>query len=189
MAMICENCGKPVSASTGKYVYYQGRMMYACEPCAITINDEIKCATTVCSIMNRKKSKAESIICHTDAFDAFLKSIDSVLGKIPDIGNLLSDIPFLVSLVKSYVAGEYTDIPHHMMIAVVAALLYVISPIDMIPDAMPSVGYEDDAMVVAFCKKLFHEDLDKYRIWHENVNREPASESDVDTTESSTTRL
>ena len=75
------------------------------------------------------------------------------------------------------------------MIAVVAALLYVISPIDMIPDAVPGVGYEDDAMVVAFCKKLFHEDLDKYRILHENVSREPASESDVDTTESSTTSL
>ena len=55
------------------------------------------------------------------------------------------------------------------IIAVIATLLYVISPIDMTPDAIPVDGYKDDAMVVAFCVKLFSQDLDKYRVWlHEN---------------------
>ena len=53
------------------------------------------------------------------------------------------------------------------MIAVVAALLYVISPLDMLPDIISGVGYEDDAMVVAFCKKQFYDDLAGYKTWHE----------------------
>lgn len=169
MANICSNCGRTVSASAGKYLYYQGKMVFACKTCALTMNDEIKCIRVVCSTINKKKSKAEYIISHTDAFAGFLKSIDSVLSKIPDVGSLLFDTPFLTSLVKNYVANKYTEIPYSTVIAVVAALLYVISPIDMTPDAIPVDGYKDDAMVVAFCVKLFSQDLDKYRVWlHEN---------------------
>ena len=47
----------------------------------------------------------------------------------------------------------------------IAALLYVLSPIDLIPDFIPVVGYVDDALVVAVCIKLVQADLDKYRDW------------------------
>lgn len=33
---------------------------------------------------------------------------------------------------------------------------------DMVPDVIPNVGYEDDAVVVAFCIKMFRNDLEKY---------------------------
>ena len=78
-------------------------------------------------------------------YDKFLKNIDDALKKIPDTGNLRSDIPLLTALVKSYVAKEFIEIPYNTIIAVVAALLYVISPIDMLPDVIPGVGYDDDA--------------------------------------------
>ena len=86
------------------------------------------------------------------------------------MGNLLSDIPLLVSLVKSYVDGEYKDIPYNSIIAVIATLLYVISPIDIIPDFIPVVGFTDDAMAVAFCMKMIHDDLEKYKTWRDQRN-------------------
>lgn len=136
--------------------------MFACKACADKLNDEIKCASKVCAAIDGKKNQAENIINNKGAYEKFLKNIDDALKKIPDIGDLRSDIPLLTALVKSYVAKEFIDIPYNMIIAIVAALLYVISPIDMLPDVIPGVGYNDDAMVVAFCKKLFHNNLEKY---------------------------
>ena len=80
---------------------------------------------------------------------------------------MLSDIPLLVSLVKSYIGGEYKEIPYNSIIAVVAVLLYVISPIDIVPDAIPVVGFADDAAAVAFCVKMIHDDLVKYKAWRD----------------------
>ena len=73
-----------------------------------------------------------------------------------------------------------TDILTSTIVAVMAALLYVVSPIDMIPDLIPGVGYKDDAMVVSFCIKLFHEELEKYRIWHEESSRKSVGETDTE---------
>ena len=112
-----------------------------------------------------KKTQAEYITNNEDAFAKFLKSIEATLKKIPSVGSLLSDVPLLVSLVKSYLDGEYKEIPYNSIVAVVATLLYVISPIDIIPDIIPVVGFTDDAMAVAFCIKMIHDDLEKYKTW------------------------
>jgi len=45
------------------------------------------------------------------------------------------------------IMDEQTDLSHRGIIA--GALLYVISPLDAIPDLTPFVGYADDATVVA----------------------------------------
>lgn len=169
MSMLCEKCGKMLSATEGEYIFYDNRMMFACKACADRLNDEIKCARKVCAAVDGKKAQAEYITKDKDAFDKFLKNIETTLKKIPNVGNLLSDIPVLVSLVKSYVTGEYKEIPYNVIVAVVATLLYVISPIDIIPDVIPVVGFADDAMAVAFCIKMIHDDLEKYKTWRDQT--------------------
>lgn len=170
MNIICAKCGQAILPSEGEYVYYQGKMMFACKDCAAKMNDEIKCARKVCAAIDGKRTQAERIINNKDDYNDFLKSIDTMLKKIPNVGNLLSDMPLLIALVKNYVAKEYTKIPYSTIIAVVATLLYVISPLDMLPDVLPGVGYDDDAMVVAFCKKLFYDELTEYKTWFEQRN-------------------
>lgn len=167
MDMICEKCGKAVRVTEGEYLYYQGIMMFACNACAKKLNDQMKRDQKICAAVDGKKTQAEFITNNRDAFDSFLANIETALKRIPAVGNLLSDIPLLISLVKSYVNGEYKEIPYNSIIAVIATLLYVISPIDIIPDVIPGVGFMDDAAAVAFCIKMIHEDLEKYKAWRD----------------------
>ena len=167
LEMTCDRCGKGVSASAGEYIIYQDRMMFTCKDCARELEDEIKTARKICAAVDSKKAQAEYITNDEDAFAKFLKNIEETLKKIPNVGSLLSDIPLLVSLVKSYIDGEYKEIPYNSIVAVVATLLYVISPIDIIPDIIPVVGFADDAVAVAFCMKMIHDDLEKYKAWRD----------------------
>ncbi|MCR5402848.1 MAG: DUF1232 domain-containing protein [Butyrivibrio sp.] len=83
----------------------------------------------------------------------------------------------MVALVDSYVKKEYRSIPLGTIISIVAALIYVLSPIDLIPDFIPVIGYLDDAAVVLLVLGLgVDKDLDKYRKWQEE-NRKKALES------------
>ena len=75
------------------------------------------------------------------------------------------DLLLLVSLVKDYYQGNYRDVPYKTISAAVVGLLYVINPIDIIPDFIPFIGQVDDALVLGFCLKLIEKDLLKYKNW------------------------
>lgn len=81
------------------------------------------------------------------------------------LGRYLGDVKLLISLVKDYWSGEYRSIPWWAMSAVVFTLLYVISPVDLIPDFIPVIGYMDDAAVLSVCLMLVEQELAGYKQW------------------------
>lgn len=172
LEMTCDKCGKGVPASAGEYLIYHDKMLFTCKACAKKLDDEIKRTQKICAAVDNKKTEAEFITNNGDAFDEFLKNIEETLKKIPNVGSLLSDVPLLVSLVKSYISGAYKEIPYNTIVAVVATLLYVISPLDLIPDFIPIAGFADDAVAVAFCVKMLHSDLEKYKAWRDQKEAE-----------------
>lgn len=76
-------------------------------------------------------------------------------------------VPTMASLIKSYVKKEYTEIPIGSIIAILSALIYFVSPVDLIPDAIPVIGLVDDAAVVAACLNFVNSDLEEYSNWRE----------------------
>ena len=54
----------------------------------------------------------------------------------------------LIEMIKAAISGEY-PLPAWAIAAIIGAIIYVVSPIDAIPDLIPIVGWLDDAEVVA----------------------------------------
>ena len=71
----------------------------------------------------------------------------------------------MISIVQDYFNGKYRKIPFYSIAAIVAALLYVFNPFDLIPDAIPVIGLVDDALVVGVCLMLVEQDLIEYKEW------------------------
>ena len=94
-----------------------------------------------------------------------LKAAEERLKTIPTVGEGLSYIPTFLDMLRSYVAGEYKEIPTGTLIAITAMLLYYISPIDLIPDFIPVLGIMDDAALVIAGLTLVKSDLDIYKNW------------------------
>lgn len=114
---------------------------------------------------------ARDILKNQDKFDVFMMRLEDKLRTIPVAGGVLGDVSVLVSLVKSYVNKEYEDIPLGSIIAVISALAYLLSPIDLIPDFIPGLGLLDDAAVVAACWQLIKSDVDEYLQWRKLQRR------------------
>nr|WP_166462266.1 YkvA family protein [Lacrimispora amygdalina] len=53
------------------------------------------------------------------------------------------------------------------MIVIIAGLLYLVSPIDLMPDAIPVVGLLDDGLVLLYVLRTAHNDLMSYEEWRE----------------------
>ncbi len=72
------------------------------------------------------------------------------------------------SIVKDYINGSYKEIPLTTIVLIVASLLYLISPIDFIPDFIPGIGLIDDVFVIGLVISSATNDLDKYKEWKES---------------------
>lgn len=97
---------------------------------------------------------------------------DEIEEKFRDngpLGRFISDLKLMFSVIQDYISGEYREIPWWSIAAIVAALLYVLSPIDLIPDFIPVFGYIDDALVVAACLAMVEQDLQNYKDWKKNA--------------------
>ncbi len=114
--------------------------------------------------------KAEKILNDENKKNEFIKRLDNALKTIPIAGEAMSMVPTMISLAKSYLRKEYKDIPIKSILALISALLYLIAPIDVIPDALPGVGLVDDTLVIGTCIKLINSDLEKYKKWKETNN-------------------
>jgi uncharacterized membrane protein YkvA (DUF1232 family) len=73
----------------------------------------------------------------------------------------------LTALVKDWRAGKYRQALYGTIAAVVFGLIYVINPLDIVPDVLPFLGALDDATVIGALLMLVERDLKKYRIWKE----------------------
>ena len=83
------------------------------------------------------------------------------------IGRLRSDLPLLGRLLKAWKDGSYRGLSMRTLASLVGTLLYVVSPIDLIPDFIPGVGFIDDAAVLALLLHSLAQDLVAFRIWEE----------------------
>ena len=93
------------------------------------------------------------------------QDIDKKMAGQKALKALLEQGRLLLSLVKDYVTGVYREVPYWAIGAAALALVYVLSPIDAIPDIIPGLGYLDDATVLAFCLKLVESELGRYKEW------------------------
>ena len=54
----------------------------------------------------------------------------------------------LIEMIKASISREY-PLPAWAIAAIIGAIIYVVSPIDAVPDIIPVAGWLDDAGVVA----------------------------------------
>lgn len=111
-----------------------------------------------------------------DKLKQLFKEKNSLFSKFLNIENLneyYRDFVDLFSLLQDWYKGRYKDVPWLVISSVGGALLYVLSPIDLIPDFLPFVGYLDDAAVFAALLKYVRLDLQKYRDWKYDEDPSP----------------
>ncbi|WP_372920251.1 YkvA family protein [Salegentibacter sp.] len=83
----------------------------------------------------------------------------NALKKYTELGKVM------FGMLQDYRKGIYKDVPWFTIAAIAFALLYVLNPLDMVPDFIPGVGYLDDFAVLTFSLRFMETDLHKYLDW------------------------
>jgi len=74
-------------------------------------------------------------------------------------------------LAKAYATGKYRDVPWKSMLILLAAVIYFINPLDLIPDLIPVAGFTDDFAILVWVYNSIEEEVDKFLAWEESQVR------------------
>ena len=91
--------------------------------------------------------------------------IKKLFKRVNVLAKYCNDLCEIFELLRDRVAGVYREIPWTTIAALTGALIYVLSPIDLILDFIPGIGFLDDAIVIGLAIRLALPDLEKYRAW------------------------
>lgn len=68
-------------------------------------------------------------------------------------------------LAKAYALGRYREVPWRAMLILLAAVIYFLNPLDLIPDLIPVLGLTDDFAVLLWVYNAIGAEVDKFLAW------------------------
>ena len=95
---------------------------------------------------------------------ALLKAVRPVMEPgSPGLGERAGSVP---RLVRATLTGRYTGVSKGRLALMLAAAGYIVSPLDMIPEAViPVLGIADDALVLSWLATRFVEETERFLEW------------------------
>jgi uncharacterized membrane protein YkvA (DUF1232 family) len=90
-------------------------------------------------------------------------SVASAWQELPNKMRLVaSQTELMMELVDDFRTGNYRHIPWRSLAVCAGAILYTVSPADLVPDVIVGLGLLDDLAVVAIAARFIRDDLKAY---------------------------
>ena len=130
-------------------------------------------------ILENGVAEAQELLSDPAKIDELLANIKAQVANLPEtVTGALADVSTMISMVKSYVTKEYTEVSPKVVATVVAALLYLVKGKDLISDNIPILGLADDLAVVTAAMIINKPELEAFAAWQaEHVPAEEAPEA------------
>ena len=82
--------------------------------------------------------------------------------KSKNLGNFADDFRMLIDMVYDVLAGKFS-LSAVELAPIIGAIIYVVSPVDAIPDFILGAGFVDDIAVVGIVLKQVYDILERYK--------------------------
>ena len=93
-----------------------------------------------------------------------------MINSLYKIKPFINEIGTLSKLTFALITGKYRNISRKAIIGIIIAIIYLLNPIDIVPDFLSLFGFLDDAVILAFIAKLLEDDLNNFKDWENSSN-------------------
>ncbi len=95
------------------------------------------------------------------AFDELGKASGSFIEMQNQLGTMMR-------MLRAWYAREYNELSPKAVASLIASAVYIVNPIDLIPDFIPFVGRLDDKLVLGYFIKKFNNEIQKFMAWEDS---------------------
>lgn len=116
----------------------------------------------------RAAKKANELLGNQEKLNSLINSAkEKSKKKKKQLESVWSGLQTLLRLLKAYRKKDYRKVPWRTILYATAAIIYLVNPLDFIPDFIPLTGLLDDVSVITFVLASIKIDLDKFKTWEE----------------------
>ena len=98
-------------------------------------------------------------------FDLAERSAKKFVHLPEPLVGLRETLAACVRLVRAWAGGYYREIPTSSLVSIIAALIYFVTPIDLVPDFIIALGLVDDAALLGWVLSSVRRDIDQFTNW------------------------
>ena len=86
------------------------------------------------------------------------------------LGEAWEKLQLFFDLVQAYSKGEYRNVAPATILTIIGAILYFVSPLDVVPDFLVGLGILDDAAVISFTLKKLSTEITEFKNWKQKTS-------------------
>lgn len=116
-------------------------------------------------ILSSFTSQAEELLKNPAKVEELLQQLENKMKEIPAVGEYVSRMPLMLSMIRAYIRKEYTMVSPKVIVTMLGAIIYLLLGKDLIADRTPVIGYADDLAVFVAAFALVGPELDAYAQW------------------------
>lgn len=103
--------------------------------------------------------------------------LKSVIENNENLKEFSEKILLLLRMLRAQFNGEYKELPWKTLVLIGGAMIYFVTPFDLIPDFLPALGLTDDAAVVYWVYNSIKEDIARFKVWEQTIEIEEVNEN------------
>ena len=117
-------------------------------------------------VVRRGVGRAEELVRNPKELLTLLSKAERRLDRVDArrLTPIKKDIQTLLRLMRAYGEGRYRQVSGKNLALAGLGLLYLVSPLDVLPDFLPG-GFFDDAAVIGFILKKIRTELVAFEFW------------------------
>jgi uncharacterized membrane protein YkvA (DUF1232 family) len=126
--------------------------------------------------MSFGKAKKEAENVYVNSQSKSFNLLNAVLKLLSDprvrreVGRFFGKIKLFIEMIKSIFEAIIGDSSENIIL-ITAALIYLVSPADAIPDFIVGIGFVDDGAVIAYVFNSLSEDIESFKNWKEGKDQ------------------
>ena len=128
-------------------------------------------------ILDNLKEKASSISMDEESISKLLKDVKEKLEDNEILSSLTSDIKLTIEMVTAWKNGKYKNLSQNTVILVIAGLLYIANPLNILPKVLKKT-FLDDLLIIFYILKKVKKELRLYEYLTEEFGFTPEIEVD-----------
>ncbi len=120
-------------------------------------------------VMRRGMERAEGLVRNPRELLILLTRAERRLDRV-NAGRLTpikKDVQTLLRLMRAYGEGRYRQVSGKNLALAGLGIMYLVSPLDVLPDFLPG-GFFDDAAVIGFIVKKLRNELVAFEAWEQS---------------------
>ncbi|MBM7549701.1 YkvA family protein [Peptoniphilus gorbachii] len=108
---------------------------------------------------------ANQVFKNKDRLNKVVEQSMSKTNKLELFKKISRELKLAFGLVIDYSKGNYRDVKKKDILLIIAGILYLLNPADIVPDFILFFGFFDDLSVLTYIIKKLDRELEKYDQW------------------------